>query len=77
MQAWDASDRLPQITVPKLVLHGTEDRVIAPGNAVVLARRIPGAELRWLEGAGHLFWSEQPELADRLVLDFIERHRDA
>ena len=38
---------------------------IAPGNAELLARRIPGAELRLLEGAGHVFWSEQPELADR------------
>ena len=77
MQQWDAFDRLPQIAVPTLVLHGTEDEVIAPGNAELLARRIPGAELRLLEGAGHVFWSEQPELADRLILDFIERHRDA
>jgi pimeloyl-ACP methyl ester carboxylesterase len=77
MQRWDAFDSLPKITVPTLVLHGTEDEVIAPGNAELLARRIPGAELRLLEGAGHVFWSEQPELADRLILDFIERHRDA
>jgi pimeloyl-ACP methyl ester carboxylesterase len=77
MQRWDAFDRLPQIAVPTLVLHGTEDEVIAPGNAELLARRIPGAELRLLEGAGHVFWSERPELADRLILDFIERHRDA
>ena len=77
MQRWDAFDRLPRIAVPTLVLHGTEDRVIAPGNAELLARRIPGAELQLLEGAGHVFWSERPEFADRLVLDFIERHRDA
>ena len=77
MQRWDAFDRLRRISVPTLVLHGTEDRVIAPGNAELLAGRIPGAELQLLEGAGHVFWSEQPELADRLVLDFIERHRDA
>jgi 3-oxoadipate enol-lactonase len=77
MQASDAFDRLPQITAPKLVLHGTEDRVIAPGNADLLARRIPGAELRWLEGAGHPFSSGQPDVADRLVLDFIERRSDA
>jgi len=77
MQRWDAFDRLPRIAVPTLVLHGTEDRVIAPGNAELLARRIPGAELQLLEGAGHVFWSEQPEVADRLILDFIERHPDA
>ena len=77
MQAWGHFDRLPRITAPTLVLHGTEDRVIAPGNAELIARRIPGAELRWLEGAGHLFWLEQPERADPQVLDLIDRHRDA
>ena len=77
MQRWDAFDRLSRIAAPTLVLHGTDDRVVAPGNAELLGGRIPGAELQLLEGAGHVFWSEQPELADRLVLDFIERHRDA
>jgi 3-oxoadipate enol-lactonase len=77
MQRWDAFGRLLRIAVPTLVLHGTEDRVIAPGNAELLARRIPGAEIRLFEGAGHIFWSEQPEVADRLILDFIEKHRDA
>jgi pimeloyl-ACP methyl ester carboxylesterase len=77
MQTWDAFDRLPQIAMPTLLLHGTEDGVVAPGNAELLARRIPGAELRLLEGAGHVLWSEQPELTDRLILDFIGRHRDA
>ena len=34
MQAGEAFDRLPQITVPKLVLHGTGDRVFAPGTFI-------------------------------------------
>ena len=40
MQAWDAFDRLPQIAAPTLVLDGTEDRVIEPGNAELL---VPGS----------------------------------
>lgn len=75
MQAFDTFDRLPEITTPTLVLHGTEDRLIAPGNAELLASRIPGAELRLLEGAGHLYHSEQAEGADDAVLDFVRRHR--
>ena len=62
---------------PTLVLHGAEDRLVAPANAEVLASRIPGAELRWLEGAGHLYHSEQADAADAAVLDFIaRRHRE-
>ncbi len=74
MQGWDAFERLGRVSVPTLVLHGTEDRLIAPENASILAERIPGAELRWLEGAGHLYHSEQAAAADAAVLDFIARH---
>jgi pimeloyl-ACP methyl ester carboxylesterase len=77
MIGWDAYDRLPGIGVPTLVLHGTEDRVIAPANAEVLAERIHGAELAWLEGAGHVYNWEQPAVADALVLDFVRRHGNA
>jgi pimeloyl-ACP methyl ester carboxylesterase len=58
-------------------VHGSEDQAIAPENAELLAERIPGAELLLLEGAGHLYHSEQAERADAAVLDFIRRHADA
>ena len=75
MQAFDSYDRLPAIAAPTLVLHGAEDRLIAPANAQVLADRIPGAELVLLEGAGHLYHSEQAGAADAAVLDFVRRRR--
>ena len=77
MQSFDAYDRLPSLQMPALVLHGTDDRSVAPANAEILAARIPGAELRWLPGAGHRYRSEQPEAADRAVLDFLGAHADA
>lgn len=70
MQGFDAYDRLPDIRVPTLVLHGTEDRTIHPDNGRLLARRIPGARLVLLEGAGHVYHAEQPEAADQAVLGF-------
>lgn len=76
IRSWSSYERLPAIGVATLVLHGTADRLIAPGNARVLASQIPGAELVWMEGAGHVYHSEQPEAADGAVLGFIERHRD-
>jgi len=74
MQGWDAFERLGKVSMPTLVLHGTEERLIAPENARILAERIPGAELHWLQGAGHLYHSEQAAAADAAVLEFIGRH---
>ena len=75
VQGWDAYDRLPELRVPVLVVHGSEDQLIDVGNARALASRIPGAELAILEGAGHVYQSEQADRADEVVLDFVRRHR--
>ena len=77
MQGFDSYDRLPDLRIPTLVLHGTEDRMIPVENGRRLAARIPGAELVLLEGAGHLYHSERAAEADAAVLDFIRRHADA
>jgi pimeloyl-ACP methyl ester carboxylesterase len=76
MQGFDSFDRLPSLRVPTLVIHGTEDQAVSVENAKLLADRIPGAELVLLEGAGHLYHSEQAEAADAAVLDFVRRHVD-
>ena len=71
MRGFDAYDRLPDLRAPTLVLHGTEDRTVAPENARVLAERIPGARLQLLHGAGHLYHSERAAESDRLVTGFL------
>jgi 3-oxoadipate enol-lactonase len=77
MQGFDSFEGLPSMRVPTLVLHGTEDLAVSPENARILAERIPGAELVLLQGAGHLYHSEQAAAADAAVLDFVRRHEDA
>ncbi len=77
MQDFDSFERLPALAVPTLVVHGTADLAISPMNAKLLAERIPGAELVLLEGAGHLYHSEQAAEADAAVLDFVRRHAHA
>lgn len=57
----DAWDELTSIACPVLVMHGSEDAVMPLANAEVLAQRIPGAVLEVFQGAGHLFFHEQPE----------------
>jgi 3-oxoadipate enol-lactonase len=65
--AHDTSERLPSLALPTLVIHGTADEMVPVENARVIAGLIPGAELELLEGAGHLFFWENPERAAQLV----------
>ncbi|HVF31513.1 MAG TPA: alpha/beta fold hydrolase [Acidimicrobiales bacterium] len=64
--------RLAAVSVPTLVLHGVEDRLVHPGNADVLARAIPGATVVRLEGASHVFFSDQPEASAKAIIGFLE-----
>lgn len=67
----DSSPVLGQIRAPTLVLHGTADRVMPPGNGAILAERIPGARLEWLGGRGHLFFQEDPPATRALLLSHL------
>jgi pimeloyl-ACP methyl ester carboxylesterase len=60
------------ITAPTLLVTGTEDNVVDPRNSDVLAERIPGAELERIEGAGHLFFWEQPDAFVRILEGFLK-----
>jgi 3-oxoadipate enol-lactonase len=65
--AHDTSARLGALEMPVLVVHGTEDQLLPVQNGRVIASRIPGARLEILDGIGHLFFWERPELSAELV----------
>jgi pimeloyl-ACP methyl ester carboxylesterase len=67
-QAHDARERVGGIAVPTMVLHGTDDTVVRPGAGERLAAIIPGAAFQTYDGAGHLFFWEQPERAAAAVV---------
>lgn len=68
---WTSEGRLGEITMPTLVLAGSEDRVVPPQNADVLVAGIPHAEKVILQGAGHLINVEQPERFNEEVIRFL------
>jgi pimeloyl-ACP methyl ester carboxylesterase len=66
----DAHDRLGDVRAPTLVVHGTEDVMVLPANGRLLAEAIPGAELLDGPGAGHLYFTDAPDL-DEAVAAFL------
>jgi pimeloyl-ACP methyl ester carboxylesterase len=47
------AEGLRALTVPTLVLHGTEDKLIQPSGGERTAELVPDAKLRLVEGMGH------------------------
>jgi len=66
--------RLARIRAPTLIVHGTADRVVPPRAATVLASRIRGARLEFVDAAGHALILERPDEVTRTTLDFLAAH---
>ena len=64
---------IENIRVPTLVVAGDEDKVYPPAIARDMARRIPGAELVMVRGAGHLPNLERPGRFNEILADFLKR----
>jgi len=74
IHAVDVRHRLPTLGVPTLVVQRRDDRIVRAGAAEYLARTIPGAELRMLDGADHFFWHGESGQVLGAILDFVARH---
>ena len=68
-----AHDRVGSLSMPVLVITGTADRLVNPDNSKLLADAIPGAELVLLDGASHVFFTDQPEAAGDAIVSFLRR----
>jgi pimeloyl-ACP methyl ester carboxylesterase len=70
--AFEIVDRISEIRAPTLVIAGDYDILILPENGRILAEKIPDAEFRSIEGAGHLFWISHPEGTYSEVAGFLD-----
>ncbi len=74
----DTRARLHEISVPTLVLVGERDTETPPSYAEEIARRVPGAKLVVVPGAGHLLNLEAPgAVNDALRSLWLSRRQDA
>ncbi|WP_435177019.1 alpha/beta fold hydrolase [Halorussus sp. AFM4] len=72
---FDVSDRLYEIAMPALVLHGEDDRVVPVENGRLLADRLPKGELRTFPGE-HLFFVERSKAVNDDVVGFLTEHAE-
>lgn len=71
--AFDAIDRLGEVRVPLLALCGERDVMTPPKFSLALADRVPGAQARILDGAGHLAIVERPDETNAALRAFVQQ----
>lgn len=68
---------LTTLDVPVLILWGTGDVILIPRQGRRFERLIPGAELRYVRGAGHVPMTDVPELLADAIAEFALYRRRA
>lgn len=70
----DISDRLAEIDVPALVIHGDADMAIPIERGQDMAQRLPDSKMVTVPGAGHAPNLSHPQLVNAAIEDFLNRH---
>lgn len=67
----DVWDLLGKVTVPTLVIHGTEDFVVPYSHGRRFAEAVPDARLVTFAGGGHMLPAREAVKVNHLIRDFV------
>jgi pimeloyl-ACP methyl ester carboxylesterase len=68
---YDFRDRLPEISVPVLIVWGSEDMLVPRSDASEFERAIPNARKVVLGDTGHSAMMERPRTVNDLLIEFL------
>jgi len=75
MGAWmrfSSCRKLKVLDIPTLILHGKKDIIVPPGNAKLLAEKIPNAEVVFFDSSAHMTHTEEPEKFNDALIKFLK-----
>ena len=71
--SWTGScNDLSKISIPTLVITGTEDVVVPSANSLIIVQKISGAWLVQINGAGHGLMYQYPEQFNKILQTFLD-----
>lgn len=64
-------DELTKISIPTLVITGTDDNNVPTPNSLIIAGKIPGAWLIQIKDAGHALFVQYPDKVNKVLQTFL------
>lgn len=71
------ADLLQQVSIPILLVWGTQDKVLPMAWAKQILARNPQITYQAIEGAGHCLYDEVPERLDKVIQSWLGARRDS
>lgn len=73
LAGYNAKDLLDKISVPTLVVEGTNDTIFPPDIAEYLHQRIKTSQLDLIEGANHILVINNPKELEESIENFLTK----
>lgn len=70
VREFDVRERLANLNVPVMVMHGDEDEMVPYDEGIEIARRIRRARFETIPDTGHFFWIERPSWTAKTLKAF-------
>lgn len=62
---------LATLDAPVLIIHGRQDRVIAPAHCAEASEALPRAQVRWIDACGHFPQIEHADVVNGWLTEFL------
>ena len=64
-------DELTKLSIPALIITGTDDTNVPTANSLIIAGKIPGAWLIQIKDAGHSLPGQYPDKINKILQTFL------
>ncbi|MHA1255012.1 MAG: alpha/beta fold hydrolase [Promethearchaeota archaeon] len=71
IKSFKTCDRLKNIKIPTLIMHGAKDALVPPQNAKILAELIPNANIKMFTESAHAPYVEEPDAVIGAMVEFL------
>ena len=71
IKSFNTCDRLKNVKIPTLIMHGAKDVLVPPQNAKILADLIPNAHIKMFTESAHAPYVEEPDAVIDAIVEFL------
>ena len=71
IKSFKTCDRIKNIKIPTLIMHGAKDVLVPPQNTKILAELIPNAHIKMFTESAHTPYVEEPDAVIDAMVEFL------
>ena len=72
IESFNTCDKLKELKISTLILHGKKDILVPPQNAEILAKLIANSQIAWFNKSAHAPFVEEPNLVLNAIIEFLK-----